>query len=85
MAEMENKNIEATGVGMAISDIKTKSTDLLAIKLSRFLDRKTGPTMERTIAREGINNNFRFATVAAPSPRTTGRKRPICGEYGHRY
>jgi predicted nucleotidyltransferase len=41
-------------IGMAISDVKTKATDLLAIKLNRFLDRKTGSTMERTIAREGI-------------------------------
>jgi predicted nucleotidyltransferase len=41
-------------VGMAISSVKTKATDLLALKLNRFLDRKTSPTLERTIAREGI-------------------------------
>ncbi|GHV82926.1 hypothetical protein AGMMS50212_02660 [Spirochaetia bacterium] len=41
-------------MGLAIANVKTKATDLLALKLNRFLDRKTGPTLERTIAREGI-------------------------------
>jgi predicted nucleotidyltransferase len=41
-------------MSLAIANAKTKSTDLLALKLNRFLDRKTGPTLERTIVREGI-------------------------------
>jgi predicted nucleotidyltransferase len=39
---------------LAIGFKRTKPLDILALKLNRFLDRKTGPTMERTIAREGI-------------------------------
>jgi predicted nucleotidyltransferase len=39
---------------LAIGFKRTKPLDILAIKLNRFLDRKTGPTMERKIVREGI-------------------------------
>jgi predicted nucleotidyltransferase len=41
-------------IGLAIDDVKTKATDLLALKLNRFLDRKTGATLERKVAREGV-------------------------------
>jgi predicted nucleotidyltransferase len=49
------RDIDAmAAIDMAIGFKRTKPLDLIAIKLNRFLDRKTGPTMERTIAREGI-------------------------------
>ena len=50
MRELDAMN----AITLAMYRKKTKAVDLLALKQSRFLDRKTGPTLERTIAREGI-------------------------------
>jgi predicted nucleotidyltransferase len=53
--DAQMRDIDAmAAMDMAIGFKRTKPLDLVAIKLNRFLDRKTGPTMERTIAREGI-------------------------------
>ncbi|GMO61129.1 MAG: hypothetical protein Ta2G_20920 [Termitinemataceae bacterium] len=41
-------------IAIAMYRKKNKAVDLLVLKLNRFLDRKTGPTLERTVAREGI-------------------------------
>ena len=43
-----------TTIRLAIGRKKTMSVDILANTLSRYLDRSEGPTLERTISREGI-------------------------------
>ena len=41
-------------IRLAIGRIKTMPVDILANTFSRYLERSEGPTLERTIAREGI-------------------------------
>ena len=43
-----------TKIRLAIDAKKTMPVDILANTLSRYRDRTEGPTIERTIAREGI-------------------------------
>jgi predicted nucleotidyltransferase len=50
MRELDAMN----AIGLAIYKTQTKPIDVMALKLNRFLYRKSGPTMERKIAREGI-------------------------------
>ena len=38
----------------AVSERQSMPLDLLVMKKSRYLERKTGPTLERKIAREGV-------------------------------
>ena len=43
-----------TKIRLAIGMKKTMPVDIIANTLSRYLERTTGPTIERTINREGI-------------------------------
>jgi predicted nucleotidyltransferase len=53
--EAPMRDIEAMiAISLAINPVKTMPVDLLALKKSRYLDRATGPTLERKIAREGV-------------------------------
>jgi len=53
--EVQLRDIEAAiKIRLAIGDHQSLPLDLLVIKRSRYLERKTAPTLERKIAREGI-------------------------------
>jgi len=53
--EVQMRDIEAAiKIRLAISGHQSMPLDLLVIKKSRYLERKTAPTLERKIAREGI-------------------------------
>jgi len=53
--EVQLRDIEAAiKIRLAIGEHQSLPLDLLVIKKSRYLERKTGPTLERKIAREGI-------------------------------
>jgi predicted nucleotidyltransferase len=53
--EVPLRDIEAAiKIRLAIGDHQSMPLDLLVIKRSRYLERKTAPTLERKIAREGI-------------------------------
>jgi predicted nucleotidyltransferase len=53
--EVQLRDIEAAiKIRLAISENQSMPLDLLVIKKSRYLERKTAPTLERKIAREGI-------------------------------
>jgi len=41
-------------IRQALSEHQTMAIDLIVIKKSHYLERKTAPTLERKIAREGI-------------------------------
>jgi predicted nucleotidyltransferase len=53
--EVQLRDIEAAiKIRLAISEDQSMPLDLLVIKKSRYMERKTAPTLERKIAREGI-------------------------------
>jgi predicted nucleotidyltransferase len=53
--EVQMRDIEAAiKIRLAIGEHQSMPLDLLVIKKSRYLERKTAPTLERKIAREGI-------------------------------
>jgi len=53
--EVQMRDIEAAiKIRLAIAEHQAMPLDLLVIKNSRYLERKTAPTLERKIAREGI-------------------------------
>ena len=53
--EVELREIDASIIlGQAISGQQTLPLDLLVIKNNKYLERKTAPTLERKITREGI-------------------------------
>jgi len=53
--EVKLRDIEAAiKIRLAIGEHQSMPLDLLVIKKSRYLERKTAPTLERKIAREGI-------------------------------
>ena len=53
--EVHLREIDASiKIRQAICEQQTMPLDLLVIKNSRYLERKTAPTLERKIAREGI-------------------------------
>ena len=53
--EVYSREIEAAiKIRQAVSEHQTMALDLIVIKKRRFLERKTAPTLERKIAREGI-------------------------------
>jgi predicted nucleotidyltransferase len=41
-------------IGLALYKVQTRPIDVMALKSNRFLYRKSGPTLERKIAREGV-------------------------------
>ena len=53
--EVQLRDIDASiMIRQAICDQQTMPLDLLVMKKSRYLERKTAPTLERKVAREGI-------------------------------
>ena len=53
--EVQLRDIDAAIlIRLAISEHQSMPLDLLVMKKSRYLERKTAPTLERKIAREGI-------------------------------
>jgi predicted nucleotidyltransferase len=53
--EVQLRDIEAAiKIRLAIGEYQSMPLDLLVIKKSRYLERKTAPTLERKVAREGI-------------------------------
>ena len=53
--EVQLREIEAAiQIRQAIADHQSVALDLIVTKKSRYLERKTAPTLERKIAREGI-------------------------------
>jgi predicted nucleotidyltransferase len=53
--EVQLRDIDAAiQIRLAISEHQTMPLDLIVIKKSQYLERKTAPTLERKIAREGI-------------------------------
>ena len=53
--EVPLRDIDAAiKIRLAIGEHQSMPLDLLVIKKSRYLERKTAPTVERKIAREGI-------------------------------
>ena len=53
--EVQLRDIEAAiKIRLAISEYQSMPLDLLVMKKSKYLERKTAPTIERKIAREGI-------------------------------
>ena len=53
--EVQLREIDAAiKIRLAIYEQQTMPIDLVVIKNSRYLERKTAPTLERKIAREGI-------------------------------
>jgi len=53
--EVQLREIEAAiKIRQAISEYQTMALDLIVIKKSHYMERKTAPTLERKIAREGI-------------------------------
>ena len=53
--EVQLREIEAAiQIRQAIADHQSVALDLIVTKKSRYLERKTAPTLDRKIAREGI-------------------------------
>jgi predicted nucleotidyltransferase len=53
--DVQLRNIEAAiKIRLAICEYQSMPLDLLVIKKSRYLERKTAPTLERKVSREGI-------------------------------
>jgi len=53
--EVQLRDIEAAiKIRLAIAEHQSMPIDLLVIKKSRYMERKTAPTLERKVAREGI-------------------------------
>jgi predicted nucleotidyltransferase len=53
--EVQLRDIEAAiKIRLAIAEHQSMPIDLLVIKKSRYLERKTAPTLERKVTREGI-------------------------------
>jgi predicted nucleotidyltransferase len=53
--EVQLREIDAAiQIRLAISEHQSMPLDLLVTKKSRYIERKTAPTLERKIAREGI-------------------------------
>ncbi|MDR0442239.1 MAG: nucleotidyltransferase domain-containing protein [Treponema sp.] len=53
--DVQLRDIDAAiKIRLAISEQQTMPLDLLVMKKSRYLERKTAPTLERKVAREGI-------------------------------
>ena len=53
--EVPLREIEAAiKIRLAIAEYQSMPLDLIVIKKSRYLERKTAPTLERKIAREGV-------------------------------
>ena len=53
--EVQMRDIEAAiRIRLAIGERQSMPLDLLVTKKSRYLERKTAPTLERKVAREGI-------------------------------
>ena len=53
--EVQLRDIDAAiKIRQAISEYQSMPLDLIVIKKSRYLERKTAPTLERKITREGL-------------------------------
>ena len=53
--EVQLRDIEAAiNIRLAVCEHQSMPLDLLVIKKSRYLERKSAPTLERKVAREGI-------------------------------
>ena len=53
--EVQLREIDAAiKIRQAISEHQTMALDLIVIRKTKYLERKTAPTLERKIAREGI-------------------------------